>query len=186
MIFRVRNPAVLGSAPVVDLFKRAYAKHPLKTPYTDALQGLLPNISHPATAVFIAEENGELQGLAICFIPTTKFYPCPQVNYFYNEGSSAARQDLLKEIVEFVTEAGYNRWWFICGAGPWEAYDRMGKDFGVVHPIGTLAEMELGVERQPVRKPKHKHRKGVKHRNSGKHDARRVRRAAKSNRGKSK
>jgi len=150
MIFRVTNARFLTSEPMVELFHKAYEDYTLSKA-EGALAGLIPQIAAPTTGVFVGEEEGELKALAIIFLPSGPLYDVPQVHHFYNAGSTRLRTHLLTEMVGFVKDAGYNRWWAINQGGSDKAYERLARPFGQMKVIGSIIEVELNGVGCPVR-----------------------------------
>lgn len=143
MIFRARTAEFLLAKPVLKLFEEAYAQHPCYTA-DQVLKLLIPIIGQPHVGVFIAEEKGELVGLGVVHLPVTPGYNIVEVQDFYNAGSAAARQDLLKAMVGFVKENGYNKAWLVNQAGnPDKAMARFVKDVATCRPVGSILELDL-------------------------------------------
>lgn len=154
MIVRVQSTAFLLSPPVLEFLGRAYHDKKYITLRAD-LAGLLPVLDQPTTGVFIGEEDGQFCGIAVVFLPTSPLYAIPQVRYFYNDGSIAARDNLVKAVFEYVTSAGYNKVWTINLTGkPDKVYSRAFRQAGPVYPIGSILEFDLSrKEEQENAKP---------------------------------
>lgn len=148
MIFRVTEPAFLATQPMYDLFKEAYADYSLSKA-EGAMAGLLPMVSEPTTGLFVGEEKGEFRALAVVLLPNTPLYDTPQVHHFYNGGSSRLRSELLTEMVGFVKDAGYNKWWAINQGGSDKAYERLARPYGQMKVIGSIIEVEFKGDGQP-------------------------------------
>lgn len=143
MIYRVRTVDFLLAKPVLELFEKAYAEHPCYTA-DQAIKLLVPIIGRPHVGVFIAEEKGDLCGLGIVHLPVTPGFTTVEVQDFYNVGSAASRQDLLKHMVGFVKENGYNKAWLINQSGNADkAMARLIKGVATARPVGTILELDL-------------------------------------------
>lgn len=167
-IVRVTNPKLLLTDPMIELFKRGYQNFEVARA-DGVIKSLLFSVEKPTTGLFIGLEGGELKGFAICFIPELPLYGAPQIHHFYNGGSPALRNELLKHLMVFVKSFGYNKWLAINQAGPVEAYARLWRKYGTIKELGSVMEVTFD-ERGLDGERKLGQGFGQQHSNAGQHD----------------
>lgn len=145
-IVRMQNAKAFEVKGVTDVFRRAFDGHPMVEGGFDearpAFEGMLSN---PYVGVFVGAEKGEFKALAIVTLPTDKYAPIPQVPRFYSDGSPDLKKAMVKQVVDFVMENGYTRFWATNSTGkPDAVWERAFKEAGEMKPVGSIMEISIG------------------------------------------
>lgn len=143
MIFRVTNPAAFRLLAFRTLMEKAAVRHQ-KSDIPQLIEELADLVEKPHCGLFVGEENGELKGVYIIFLPNGYLYTVPQVFTIYNEGSENLLNGLLDAGIEFIKAAGYNKLWAITRE-PKQGlvYGRKFKKVGPIKAIGDVIEFQV-------------------------------------------
>lgn len=140
----VKNPYILTIPTFQEFLARAIAKSPWKgIDLTEEIRNL---IQAPRVGVHLTQEDGKIVAISFTLLPMSKLDTTPQVAYLYNEGSTEARKSLISQIVDFISQAGYNRFWALNYT---QAKDKawakvMQPEGWDISPIGSIMEFKHG------------------------------------------
>jgi hypothetical protein len=140
----VENPNILAIPTFREFLSRAIAKSPWKG--VEIMEEVRNLIQSKSVGVHLTQEDGKLVAISFTMLPTSKFDTTPQVAYLYNEGSSAARKSLISQIVDFISQAGYNRFWVLNYTQAKDtAWAKVMQPEGWdISPIGSIMEFKHG------------------------------------------
>lgn len=144
-VVELNNPEALRAEPVQEFFIRALSSSALgELDMVSAVGELIGAITSQNVVIFIGMEDGFIKGLAIVMLPSSGFSPVPQVAHFYNEGSAKLKRELVKTVVDFVQENGYNRFWAINATGRADSvWARTFWRAGKTSKVGSIMEFEI-------------------------------------------
>lgn len=145
-VTRIRNPMALTAPTVRAFFTEAldgdlWCSGPLDTT-APFLQGI---IEDPSWGVFLANEGLDFTGLAVVMLPTGPEIPYPQVTHIY-ANAKGAKGALVREVVDFVKESGYTRFWAVNATDrPDSIWKRAFKKAGNAERVGSIMEFDLEI-----------------------------------------
>lgn len=142
-VIHLRNPNALSSPDFRAFLKRSVKRGSLLDEAA-LIQGLLARLPDPGFAALVGVEKGVFQALSLISLPANSWQPQPYVQHFYNGGSAALRDALVKATVDFVVQAGYTT--FIAVNLVDRGFDAWAKTFrkaGETKVIGQLVEFKV-------------------------------------------
>ena len=143
-VIRLQNPNALSSPEFRAFLKRSVKRGALLG--DDALvELLLTRMAVPTFAALVGVEAGKFKAITLVTLPETVSQSLPYVAHFYNEGSAALRDAVLKAMVDFIIQGGYTKFLAVNLADrDFKAWAKVFEKAGKATELGRLVEFEVG------------------------------------------
>lgn len=106
-VLRVQNPQAFELPYLSDLLNAALDSSRLAG--EGAREEVLSRVTDPRFGLFVGRQGDEYKALAIAMYSPSALAPGCSVYQFYNKGRRPLREALIRAVVEFAREGGYDR-----------------------------------------------------------------------------
>lgn len=145
-VIRLQDGHALDHQEIYDLFEGALAFSVFNNVYMDGVEEELRKMmGDPNFGIFVGIEDGHAKCLSVIVLPQDKLITVPQCTMFFNSGSKALREEVIKTSLDFCRQNGHIRLWAVNGSRHSDAaWQKVFNSAGPTGKIATFHEYEFG------------------------------------------